>query len=142
MKKKIAVFILWDIVIYFIIFLNYSISHYLETRTAKEFNNNYTFYSILINMVLFIIMGFVYNIITNYKSNEKTTDKSSILQFVIIGINFLFLSTLFMWTWFDINFLPDWLAANSVVTSSLGSIMFGQELFWLIKSKKLIKSNK
>lgn len=133
MKKKIVIFILFDILLYFIIFLNYSLSKQLVGIASKEFNNKYIVLYILLNTVLFIIISFIYNVIINPKDIENITDKYIIYEFIIIGINSLFMSSLYMCKLLNINFLPDWLIANPIVTSNLGSILFGFELYRLIK---------
>lgn len=138
MKRNIIIFILFDILLYFIIFLNYIIYNKLTAIASSEFNSKYIFLSILINSVLFIIIGLIYSAMINQIDVERLTGKYSICEFIVIGINSLFISSLYIWTWLDINFLPSWLISNSIVTSNLGSILFGLELYRLIRNYKRI----
>lgn len=134
MKNKIVTFILWDAFIYLMLYIYDVISNNLRNLAAKEFNNDYNFILILLTTILFVILGFTFNIITNQKKTEVYTVKNRVSEFVIIGLNALFLSTLFIWTWVGINnFLPDWLISNTILTSSLGGAIFGLELYRVLK---------
>jgi len=133
--KKIITFLLWDILIYFFIYLYNNISNYLRILAANKFNNNYNLLLLSLCTILFIILGLTYNLFTfQNKTGINTDNNYSISEFFIIGLNSLFISTLFIWSWFGIDaFLPNWLIADYIITNSLGGIIFGLELYRLIK---------
>lgn len=138
MKKKIITFLFWDILIYILIYIYNNISNQLRNLAASEFNNNYNLLLLFLSTILFIILGLTYNLVTLQKTTKIYTDnKYNISEFIIIGLNALFISTLFIWSWFGIDsFLPNWLIANYIITNGLGGIIFGLELYKLIKFYK------
>lgn len=140
MKKKIILFLLWDIFIYLFLFMYNTIASNLRSLAARNFDPKYNLIIVFIVTLFYIFAGLTYGFIINDKkiTTLHPYKKYYIYEFVIIGLNALFMSTIFIWEWFGMNnYLPNWLVSNIYVTNSIGSIIFGIELYRLIKNLKV-----
>ncbi len=135
MKKIVIRYLLWVAFLYSILYLSYITSIKFNYLASRKFDSHYWLLSLLINSILYVILGISFAYISSCTKNNFITKKVAIIEFIIIGINALFL---IICSWIGVeNFFPSWLLEQSKNNYVLGSIILGIELFTLIK--RLIK---
>lgn len=135
MKKIVVRYLLWVAFLYSILYLSYITSTKFDYLAYRKFDTQYLLLSLLINSILYVILGLSFAYISNCTKNNFITKKMAIIEFIIMGINALFLT---IYSCIDVdNFFPSWLLKQSQSNNILGSIILGIELFTLIS--RLIK---
>jgi hypothetical protein len=117
-----------------------------DTKAIELFDINYSLYSIIIQNIFYIIIGIWLGLLIYYRYNENKNRVESIIEFTIIGLNALLLSSFYFIDWFNINpIFPRWMLEYNNKLCTIGSIVFGYEIITLIKRlkrSKTIKVNK
>lgn len=139
MKKRILYYIGWDVSIGIFIYLYYLFGLWLQAYKIK----NLSFTSlIIVKPFLLIPIGVLFALLMFMSNKYQVSRKQAVLEFILIGIPSLYLTTILEMSYFvylvlglNIPFYSPanrWLYTNSVSTV-VGGIIFGYELVVLIK---------
>lgn len=139
MKKRIAFYIVWDVIFYFFI---YSVCSIEKTLSDGYFRMTLEHVSIvfIIPVFLWIAAGFLLCWLVLVTMKHEVTVKSAVAEFVIVGGLGLYLAMSLIFYFFipavsgiNLQLSPRWLPLDrQMITITLGGILFGYELLIFI----------
>jgi len=146
MKKKIAFYIGWDILLTIFIYIRYVLVVWMKDYTDRTFN---FLPAIWVPSIFMILAGAIIAILVVVSNNYKLTMESTIIELVVVGGFAFYLATISILPYLIIfisgaqglpNYTPMWLYYDSL-TAELGFIILGYELSILpvriVKLKKI-----
>ena len=128
--NRLIKWLIWNLSVYLILFISNLFSNKLEHLAATKFDNGYILLSLFIKTVLILMVAISYYFIVFQGGLENK--KYVKYEFIIIGLNALFLTSIFILVCREIK-LPRWLASNYLTANVLGSLILGIELARFMK---------
>lgn len=134
--KHITFYIVWLAILYVLLYVVYKITSNFNTKAKMLFDTKYSLYSVITQIVFFILIGVLIGILVFYRNNLLNL-KESLTEFIIIGINGILMSSFYIIKWFNIDvFFPRWVFEYNDKLCIIGCLLFGYELFSFIKEYK------
>lgn len=145
MKKRICLYIGFDVLILGVLYLHYMLSLELKQYRLETLELSPL---VFVMPILIIIIGAMIALLVWISNQYEFTTKQTVLEFILVGIPAFYFATfqeILYGMYFFINvslpiYKPNLWLMTTQIPSVIGCVVFGYELFMLIR--KLIKYNR
>lgn len=134
MRKNIFFYLIWDIIVYLVMYLYINISDYLMNIYRRSFVPLYQI-SIMLGYFLFsLFIGIAISILLLYGVKHIKSKIMALIEFIIVGLFSVYLGNIYLLALVNAEALiPNWMMQSYELLMVTGNIIFGVELTLFIK---------